>query len=141
MQKYMWIRIITWRGYILIKNKYTFNCFFGEIVSVEIYNFQYRNLTIINYFLNLTWWTKMLMLLSLSLPKFLWCVWLFATLWIVAHQAPLSMGFSRQVYWGGLPLPSPGSGFDLKYTLSRCYFNLLSSHWRSKPLPNVLEVN
>ena len=26
----------------------------------------------------------------------------------VAHQAPLSMGFSRQEYWGGLPDPSPG---------------------------------
>ena len=28
--------------------------------------------------------------------------------WTVAHQAPLSMGFSRQEYWSGLPLPSPG---------------------------------
>ena len=34
-------------------------------------------------------------------------VWLFATLWTVAHQAPLSIGFSRQEYWGGLPFPSP----------------------------------
>ena len=31
-----------------------------------------------------------------------------ATPWIVAHQAPLSMGFSRQEYWSGLPFPSPG---------------------------------
>ena len=31
-----------------------------------------------------------------------------ATLWTVAHQAPLSVGFSRQEYWSGLPLPSPG---------------------------------
>ena len=30
-----------------------------------------------------------------------------ATPWIVAYQAPLSMGFSRQEYWSGLPLPSP----------------------------------
>ena len=42
------------------------------------------------------------------------CVWLFATLWTVAHQAPLSMGFSRQEYWSGLlwppagDLPNPG---------------------------------
>ena len=28
--------------------------------------------------------------------------------WTVAHQAPLSMGFSRQKYWSGLPFPSPG---------------------------------
>ena len=36
------------------------------------------------------------------------CVRLFATLWTVAHQAPLSMGFSRQEYWSGLPCPPPG---------------------------------
>ena len=31
-----------------------------------------------------------------------------ATLWTVARQAPLSMGFSRQEYWSGLPCPPPG---------------------------------
>ena len=35
-------------------------------------------------------------------------VWLFATLWAVAHQASLSMGFSRQEPWSGLPCPPPG---------------------------------
>ena len=35
-------------------------------------------------------------------------VQLFATPWTVAHQAPPSMGFSRQEYWRGLPFPSPG---------------------------------
>ena len=34
-------------------------------------------------------------------------VWLFATPWTAAYQAPPSMGFSRQEYWSGLPLPSP----------------------------------
>ena len=33
------------------------------------------------------------------------CVWLFETLWSVAHQAPLSMRFSRQEYWSELPCP------------------------------------
>ena len=33
---------------------------------------------------------------------------LFATLWTIARQAPLSMGFSQQEYWSGLPFPSPG---------------------------------
>ena len=33
---------------------------------------------------------------------------LFVTPWTVAHQAPLPMEFSRQEYWSGLPLPSPG---------------------------------
>ena len=42
------------------------------------------------------------------------CLWLYATLWTVACQAPLSMKFSRQEYWSGLPclparrLPNPG---------------------------------
>ena len=36
------------------------------------------------------------------------CVQLFATLWSVAHQAPLSMGFSRQEYQSGLPCLPPG---------------------------------
>ena len=35
-------------------------------------------------------------------------VQLFETLWTVAHQAPLSMGCSKQEYWSGLPCPSPG---------------------------------
>ena len=35
-------------------------------------------------------------------------VQLCVTLWTVAHQAPLSMGFSRQEYWSGLPWPPPG---------------------------------
>ena len=40
-------------------------------------------------------------------------VQLFATPWTVAHQAPLSMEFSRQEYWSRLPVPSPG---DLIYS-------------------------
>ena len=36
------------------------------------------------------------------------CVRLFATPWTVACPAPLSMGFSRQEYWFGLPFPTPG---------------------------------
>ena len=35
-------------------------------------------------------------------------VQLFVTPWTVAHQAPPSVGFSRQEYWSGLPFPSPG---------------------------------
>ena len=36
------------------------------------------------------------------------CVQLFEIPWTVAHQAPLSMGFSRQEYWSGLLWPPPG---------------------------------
>ena len=35
-------------------------------------------------------------------------IWLFATPWTVAYQAPLSMKFSRQEYWSGLPFPPAG---------------------------------
>ena len=41
-------------------------------------------------------------------------VWLFVTLWTIAHQAPPSLGFSRQEYWSGLPFPSPGDLLDLQ---------------------------
>ena len=52
-------------------------------------------------------------------------VQLFATPRIAAHQAPLPMGFSRQEYWSGVPLPSPDETYlkrisemkDIKKTL------------------------
>ena len=47
--------------------------------------------------------------LHVSLCVYVVChVWLFATPWTVACQAPLSMEFSRQEYWSGLPFPIPG---------------------------------
>ena len=42
-------------------------------------------------------------------------VWLLATPWTAAHQAPRSMGFSRQEYWSGLPLPSPKMRLNYTY--------------------------
>ena len=46
-------------------------------------------------------------------------VQVFATLWTVAHQAPLSMAFSKQEYWSGLPFSSPGdipkTGIELAF--------------------------
>ena len=47
-------------------------------------------------------------LLQRSEVKSLSRVRLSVTPWTVAHQAPPSMGFSRQEYWSGLPFPSPG---------------------------------
>ena len=41
-------------------------------------------------------------------------VLLFETPWTIIHQAPLSMEFSRQEYWSGLPFPSPGDLPDLE---------------------------
>ena len=45
--------------------------------------------------------------------KSLSCVQLFVAPWTVAYQTPLSMGFSRQEYWSGLPFLSPGDLPDL----------------------------
>ena len=49
---------------------------------------------------------------SVLLPSRFSCVRLFVTLWTIAGQAPLSMEFSRQEYWSGLPFPSPGDLSD-----------------------------
>ena len=48
--------------------------------------------------------------------KSLSLVQLLATPWTAAHQAPPSMGFSRQEYWSGVPLPSPGKMLQHYYT-------------------------
>ena len=61
--------------------------------------------TLESVFRYLAWGNKLLMSVSM---KSLSRVWLFATPWTVARQAPLSMGFSNQEYWSGLPFPSPG---------------------------------
>ena len=45
--------------------------------------------------------------------KSLSCVWLLATPWTAAYQAPLSVAFSRQEYWSGVPLPSLGIPVEL----------------------------
>ena len=52
-------------------------------------------------------------------------VWLVATPWTATYQAPLSMGFSRQEYWSGVPLPSLYMTYI--YTQILCvYFFLIS---------------
>ena len=50
-------------------------------------------------------------------------VLLSATPWTAAHQAPPSMGFSRQEYWSGVPLPSP------TYPIKKCKNSLFESKW------------
>ena len=60
-------------------------------------------------------------------------VQLFVTPWTVAHQTPLSMGFSRQEYWGGLPCSPSGDPPDSG--LNRRLLSLL--HWQVDSLPLV----
>ena len=52
-------------------------------------------------------------MLASECAKLLSHVRLFATPWTVAHQVPLSMEFSRQEYWSGLPFPTPRDLPDL----------------------------
>ena len=58
-------------------------------------------------------------------------------LWSVATQAPLSMGFSKQEYWSGLPFPSPGDLPDpgIEPDLLNCQVDsLLLSHQKAAPV-------
>ena len=48
-------------------------------------------------------------------------IWLLATPWTAAHQAPPSMGFSRQEYWSGVPLPSPYKYIHTQYRSTLIY--------------------
>ena len=52
-------------------------------------------------------------------------IWLLATPWTAAHQAPPSMGFSRQEYWNVVPLPSP------IYIYIHIQFNIIHTHTHS----------
>ena len=53
---------------------------------------------------------------------------LFATPWAIAHQAPLSMGFSRQGYWGQLPCPPPGDLPDPGIKPTSLTFPIVTPH-------------
>ena len=59
--------------------------------------------------------------------KSLSCVRLLATPWTAAHQAPPSMGFSRQEYWSGLPLPFPRVCSHSCPLSCRCYLTISSA--------------
>ena len=65
-----------------------------------------------------------------------------ATPWTIAHQAPLSMGFSRQEYWSGFPCSPPGdlpnSGLEPEAPALQAD-SLLLSLWRS-PLPSTVSL-
>ena len=68
------------------------------------------------------------------------CVWLFATLWIVAHQASLTMEFSRQEYWSGLPFPSLGDISDRDWTQVTCFAGRFFTIWTTGDILQVQSV-
>ena len=79
---------------------------------------------------------------NLTITFVLTCsVWLFATPWTVAHQAPLSMRFSRQEYWSGLPFPPPGDLLEPGIeTASPMGLALQADSFFSKTLPKLIVV-
>ena len=60
--------------------------------------------------------------------KLLSRVWLLATPWTAAYQAPPSMGFSRQEYWSGVPLPSPSWTLFSPLLSDSLFFNTFTDH-------------
>ena len=67
--------------------------------------------------------------------KSLSCVWLLVTPWIAAYQAPPPMGFSRQEYWSGVPLPSP---FHVLAIVNNATVNIYSSVFSFREIPEFL---
>ena len=64
-------------------------------------------------------------------------VQLLAAPWTAAYQAPLSMGFSRQEYWSGVPLPSPevlSTSPECCFSVSQVGFCLRNTNWRTPRL-------
>ena len=64
-----------------------------------------------------------------------------ATPWTVTYQAPLTMGFSRQEYWSGLPFPSPGESFQPRdWTQVSCIVGRCFAIWATREA-QLKEIN
>ena len=64
----------------------------------------------------------------------------FVTPWTIAHQAPLSMGFSRQEYWSGLPFPSPGNLPNPGLNLCLLHCGRFFTVWVIREAPQIREI-
>ena len=94
-------------------------CLLSMYMKVQIYPYLYQYLLLFVFFI-------IAILVSMKV-KSLSRVRLLATPWTAAHQAPLSMGFSRQEYWSGLPLPSLSICEEVSnYGLT--YISLMNNH-------------
>ena len=80
---------------------------------------------------------------SAHMPSHFSHIWFFANPWTSARQAPLSMGFSRQDYWSGLPCPPPGDllhpGMVLKSPALAGMFFTIGATWEA--LQNLTHEN
>ena len=100
----------------------------------------YFHISLVLFFLSVLHILNMMSIKKVKV-KSLSCVWLFATPWTVAYQAPPSMGFSRQEYWSGLPFPSPGDLPDpgIEPGSSTSQADALPSEPPGKPYMSALE--
>ena len=76
----------------------------------------------------------LLSLVAQSCLTLLWCLWTIAMDCSIAiggsySQVPLSMGFPRQEYWGGLPFPSPGDLPNPRSNSHFLHYRLVLYHW------------
>ena len=67
-------------------------------------------------------------------------VQLFATLWTVAHQASLSMGFFRQEYWSGLPFPFDGAVTVMSFQSCPTLCDPIDGSPPGSPVPGILQA-
>ena len=90
------------------------------------------NSRIKRFFENDIWWHLILANSFWALLCVFSCVWLFATLWTVAHQAPLPMGIlhARIIEW--VAMPSSGESFQARV---RTCISLCLLHWQTESLP------
>ena len=65
------------------------------------------------------------------------CVWFFVTPWTAPHQAPLSVAFSRQEYWNGLPFPSSGDLPNPGIKLNLLHCRQILYHLNHQGNPNI----
>ena len=95
---FLWINIYKWKCWVKGCNNYIWLPRYTPVLEETILG---GNLIrgAIFCFIYISHWDEV---------KSLSHVWLFATPWTVACQVPLSMGFSREGYWSGLPFTSPG---------------------------------
>ena len=85
-------------------------CIYTHIHVIQLYIYIFSDSFLLQVVIR--YWIQFLV--QYSRPQFIYVLrhfsyfQLFATPWTVAHQFPLSMGFSRQEYWRGMPFLSPG---------------------------------
>ena len=108
MNFFLWISTMFSSWYAMVWH----DVFLQYYQNIEIFCNSPRKFKSHCYYLrnNLHWgygWSETLYILCTVLSCFS-CVWLFGTPWTAAHQISLSMGFSRQEYWSGLPCSLPG---------------------------------